>query len=149
MKESTLSNNYWWCRDDDQDPDSWDYCSPPGQVLISNRSFSRASKSRYARLNIQYMGTLALDSVLSRGKTTGGAPSPKVSSSVQFLLWGHYPPLDPGGQKQTANLRTPGGTIVLPASIKPGPSSHLQKPFANSKKSLLSWSRLWIDDVYP
>jgi len=32
MKESTLSNNYWWCRDDDQDPDSWDYCSPPGQV---------------------------------------------------------------------------------------------------------------------
>ena len=77
MKESPLSNNYWWCRDDDQDPDSWDYCSPPGQVLISNRSFSRASKSRYARLNIQYMGTLALDSVLSRGRTTGGARSPQ------------------------------------------------------------------------
>ena len=34
MKSKALTEDYWWCRDDDQDPSSWDYCSPPGQVLI-------------------------------------------------------------------------------------------------------------------
>jgi len=32
MKTKTVTEDYWWCRDDDQDPSSWDYCSPPGQV---------------------------------------------------------------------------------------------------------------------
>merc|ERR1712032_1455910 len=26
------TEDYWWCRDNDQDSSSWDYCSPPGQV---------------------------------------------------------------------------------------------------------------------
>ena len=49
--------------------------SRPGPNL--KQILFKSIKSRYARLNIQYMGTLALDSVLSRGKTTGGAPSPQ------------------------------------------------------------------------
>ena len=32
MKKKTLTEDYWWCNDNDQDPSSWDYCSPPGQV---------------------------------------------------------------------------------------------------------------------
>merc|ERR1711971_986936 len=32
MKRKSLTEYYWWCSDNDQDPSSWDYCSPPGQV---------------------------------------------------------------------------------------------------------------------
>ena len=51
--------------------------SRPGPNLKQIAFKSIRSKFRYARLNIQSMGTRVLDSVLSRGKTTGGAPSPQ------------------------------------------------------------------------
>merc|ERR1712013_655411 len=46
MKESTLSNNYWWCRDDDQDPDSWDYCSPSKHKTRYNEACREPCASR-------------------------------------------------------------------------------------------------------
>ena len=33
------TEEYWWCRDNDQDSSSWDYCSPPGQVLALTHKF--------------------------------------------------------------------------------------------------------------
>ena len=39
MKKKTLTEDYWWCKDNDQDPSSWDYCSPPGQVLTLMNKF--------------------------------------------------------------------------------------------------------------
>ena len=77
MKRKTLTEDYWWCNDDDQDPSSWDYCSPPGQVLEKINKFkSKKETTRCGLCNTQGMATLVWGCALSRGRTTGGAQSP-------------------------------------------------------------------------
>ena len=47
---------YYWCRDDDQASSSWDYCSPPGQVLIICFQFKlNQETNRCSQCNTQYM----------------------------------------------------------------------------------------------
>ena len=128
MKKKTLTEDYWWCKDNDQDPSSWDYCSPPGQVLTLMNKFKLKKRETGAACPIHKAWACLSGAVRStRGELLVVFKVPQVASSLPKPTC-----LSPDGQVQTTRLRISGGSTAHLASTAPGsPFKHCMSAYQN------------------